>query len=150
MISNNICDKADDNKTDDKKSDELIFSIDVSLEQSASFKGQYSSVTMIPFSAKTEGKYFTGKTIFNGCDTQISDKNGFSLSARYMLLGQDYTGQDCSVFIENTGRSLENCIPKIITNSQALAFLESAELYSVVLPSPDGMCVTVKIFAKKL
>ena len=143
MSSNKFC-----NKNDDKKTDELIFSINVSLEQSASFKGQASSVTMIPFSAKTEGKYFTGKTIFNGCDTQISDKNGFSLSARYMLVGQDYTGQDCSVFIENKGSSLENCIPRIITNSQALAFLESAELYSVVEPQPDGMCVTVKIFSK--
>ena len=42
MSGKEIC-----NKNDDKKTDELIFSINVSIEQSASFKGQASSVTII-------------------------------------------------------------------------------------------------------
>ena len=128
--------------------DNLIFSIDVTLCAPAAFKGKSSGVTMIPFSATTEGKYFTGKSIINGCDTQISEQRGFSLSARYMLTGKDYTGAKCSIFIENNGTSLENCLPKIKTDSEALSFLEKAELYSRVIPSPDGKMVIVKIFSK--
>ncbi len=92
---------------------ELIMTINVTTYDAQMLEGQYSRVVMIPFSAEATGKYFNGKTVANGIDTQITTKGGFSLSARYMLEGIDSSGKKCRLFIENNGTSLENCKPKI-------------------------------------
>ena len=124
---------------------ELLMEIEVELHGTAGFAGPHSKVTLLPFSAKTEGKYFTGSTVMDGVDTQRTDASGrFSLSARYMLRGKDYTGQECSIFIENNGSSLDNCIPAILTDSEALSFLEQTPLRATVEPKEGG--VTVRIY----
>ena len=122
---------------------ELIVTITVTTYEVQMLEGQKSRVVMIPFSAKAEGKYFCGETIQNGVDTQITTKDGFSLSARYMLEGTDFNKKKCRLFIENNGTSLDNCRPKIYTDSSALSFLENAELTATVECTENGVVVRV-------
>ncbi|MBP1544879.1 MAG: hypothetical protein J6A16_12355 [Oscillospiraceae bacterium] len=124
---------------------ELIMTINVTTFDAQMLEGQYSRVVMIPFSAQATGKYFNGKTIENGIDTQITTKDGFSLSARYMLEGADLSGKKCRLFIENNGTSLDDCKPKIYTDSGELAFLENAELAAKVECTENGCIISISI-----
>lgn len=123
---------------------ELIVTINVTTYDSQMLDGRNSRVVMIPFSCEAEGNYFNGKSVADGVDTQITSANGFSLSARYMLEGTDRSGNPCRLFIENNGTSLDNCIPKIYTDSYELAFLEKAKLTADVECVENG--VVVKIY----
>ena len=106
-----------------------------------------SGVVMLPFTGCAEGDFFTGEIIGTGVDTQRIEKDRLvSLSARYMLEGRDYTGKECRIFIENNGNSLDNCIPTLVTDSEALAAWQQAELVSKVTPTEKG--VTVRIFER--
>lgn len=124
--------------------DEQIVTIKVKTYEAQILEGENTKVVMIPFSAEATGDYFTGKTIANGVDTQIITASDFSVSARYMLEGVDRSGQKCRLFIENNGKSLDNCIPRIYTDSSELAFLEKAQLKAEV--SCIENCVIVKIY----
>ncbi len=124
---------------------ELIVTINVTTYEPQVLEDVNSRVVMIPFSAEAEGEYFNGKTVANGVDTQITTTDGFSLSARYMLEGVDRTERKCRLFIENNGTSLDNCVPKIHTDSEELAFLERAELNADVECVENG--VIVRIYA---
>ncbi len=124
---------------------ELIMTINVTTYEAQGLEGQASRVVMIPFSAEATGKYFSGRTVANGVDTQISANGGFSLSARYMLEGTDLSGNRCRVFIENNGTSLDDCRPRIFTDSSELAFLESAELTAKVECVENGVIVSIFI-----
>lgn len=123
---------------------EAIITISVTTYEAEALEGKASRVVMIPFSAVASGEYFTGNTVANGVDTQITTGNGFSLSARYMLEGTDRSGRKCRLFIENNGTSLENCKPRIYTDSEELAFLENAELTATVECVEKG--VVIKIY----
>lgn len=109
---------------------EPIITINVTTYDAQVVEGKGTAVVMIPFSAVAEGRLFSGKTIANGVDTQYITKDSFSLSARYMLEGKDCNGNNCRLFIENNGTSMDNCKPKIVTDSEELAFLETAPLYA--------------------
>ena len=122
---------------------EVIMTINVRTFEAQSLESDNSKVVMIPFEAEATGEYFCGKTVENGVDTQITTKNGFSLSARYMLEGTDSSGKKCRVFIENNGTSLENCRPEIHTDSEALAFLEEAELSANICCVENGVIVQI-------
>ena len=65
------------------------------------------------------------------------------LSARYVLEGQDFTGQKCRIFIENQGCQGEIYRPFIVTDSQALAGWEEEELWDTVEGIPGGVCVRI-------
>ena len=122
---------------------ELIMTINVTTYEAQALEGQASRVVMIPFSAEATGKYFSGRTVANGVDTQVTNNAGFSFSARYMLEGVDLSGSKCRVFIENNGTSLENCRPKIYTDSSELAFLEAAELRAKAECIENGVVVSI-------
>lgn len=122
---------------------EEILTITVTTYEAEMLEGKASRVVMIPFSAVASGGYFTGKTVTNGVDTQVTTKNGFSLSARYMLEGIDKSGRKCRLFIENNGTSLENCKPRIYTDSEELAFLENAELTAKVECVEKGVIIRI-------
>ena len=64
-----------------------------------------------------------------------------------MLEGVDYAGQECRVFVENTGTDLENCHPNIVTDSVALAAWEEKTLAAWVEGWEDG--VKVHIFEEE-
>ena len=130
-----------------RKMNKLIITINVTTYKAEVLEGENSRVVMIPFSAKAAGDYFTGETVVNGVDTQLTTGDAFSLSARYMLEGVDMSGRKCRLFIENNGTSLDNCKPRICTDSKELAFLEKAELESKVECRENG--VIVRIYCKK-
>lgn len=122
---------------------ELIVTINVTTYEPQMLDGGKSRVVMIPFSGEATGEYFNGKTIANGVDTQITTTDGFSLSARYMLEGTDRSGRRCRLFVENNGTSLDNCVPKIYTDSEELAFLENAQLTADVECVENGVVVRI-------
>lgn len=124
---------------------EPVMTINVTTYEARSVAGAGRTVVMIPFSAATEGELFTGCTTENGCDTQnVFPDGSMRLSARYMLSGKDRDGNDCRVFIENNGDSLDNCTPVIFTDSPVLAFLQDAKLRANVECVQGG--VTVRIY----
>lgn len=124
----------------------IILTVNVTTYPAQGVEGSHAGAVMIPFSAEAVGDYFTGKTILNGTDTQISKDGKCSLSARYLLEGTDCAGVRCRLFVENVGTSLDRCTPTIITDSRELAFLETAKLSSTVECVENG--VIVRIFAE--
>ena len=60
-----------------------------------------------------------------------------------MLEGTDCSGKKCRLFIENNGTSLDDCRPKIYTDSEALAFLGNAELTASVKCIENGVIVSI-------
>lgn len=121
----------------------LILTVNVTTYPAQGVEGNHTKAVMIPFSAEAVGDYFTGRTIFNGTDTQISNDGKFSLSARYLLEGTDCAGARCRLFIENVGTSLDRCTPTVITDSRELAFLETARLSSTVERTENGVIVRI-------
>ena len=126
-----------------------IMTIRVTTLEPQIVSGSDTRVVMIPFSAEANGSYFSGRTVYNGVDTQfIASDGSFSLSARYMLEGRDLNGTPCRLFIENKGTSLEKCVPRIITDDPELRFLETAQLTSSIENIKGG--VIVRIFAEDI
>ena len=130
--------------------EELILQIDVTCTGAEAVDGHLKKVVMVDFNGTTEGKYFTGKVIGTGVDTQKypKDSNGNfiegagTLSARYMLEGKDYTGQSCRIFVENNAGP-DGWIPTITTDSNALSAWENEKLRSSVDPTEKGVLVSI-------
>lgn len=122
----------------------LIMQIKVSLGEQFFVDGLECAVNMISFTGEAYGKYFNGKVIGTGVDTQkiVKDK-GVNLSARYMLEGTDYENNKCRVFIENNGSDMNNCTPLLVTDSKVLKNLQKAKLRSSVEPIEGGVLVSI-------
>ena len=83
-------------------------------------------------------------------DVQKAGKDGKRiLSARYVLEGQDFTGQKCRIFIENQGCQGEIYRPFIVTDSQALAGWEEEELWDTVDESQQAFTSVFKSMYKR-
>lgn len=122
----------------------LLLTVHVTIIDSCVVNNGTNGIVMIPFTGHAEGDFFTGKIVGIGIDTQKIEGNQLvSLSARYMLSGKDYTGKECKIFIENNGNSLENCIPTIVTDSEALVCWQQADLVSRVTPTEEGVLVQI-------
>lgn len=128
---------------------EEILKINVKLTYSYSVRSEKEKITALGFTAAADGEYFSGKTAYEGCDTQRADliTGRTFLSARYMLCGKDFAGQTCSLFIENNGDEENGFYPKIVTDSKALSFLNKSKLAAKLFPSDGG--VIIKIYAEK-
>ena len=91
--------------------------------------GEIGVVKMIPFKGIAQGPIFNGIVEPCGVDTQITNQNEVRhMSARYMLTGQDKTGQACHIYIENNGWFTDGArpvpfktVPTFITDSKTLA-----------------------------
>jgi len=93
---------------------------------------------MLLFDGTCSGKYFNGTILPGGVDTQKGYPDGTgTLSARYMVEGTDCEGNACKLFIENNAQFNSNTVPKILTDSPALKWLETAELEGR-LEFPEG------------
>ena len=133
---------------------EEVLTVNVKIESAVDVKNDNGdSAVMILFTGNATGKYFEGKILPGGVDTQIIGKSGsrHTLSARYMLEGKDHTGENCRIFIENNGNFgnapegiLFRTYPKIITDSKALDFLNHNLLVGEGYSAEDG--VIIKIF----
>ena len=124
----------------------LVLSIEVDIDESIEVKGSNGKAVMIKFHGKSQCENFNGEILPGGIDTQKQIGNGaLSLSARYILEGKDYTGTFCRIFIENNG-SFENgemkTKPIIVTDSYALKWLETADLYGTITGRDGGVLIS--------
>lgn len=130
-----------------------ILDIKVVLDQVFDIKGSKKDVCMILFHGEAHSKYFNGTILPGGVDTQMSDKGkARTLSARYVLLGKDEDNKECHIFVENQGNDVGNgdvlyTCPKIVTDSEALSWMEDIPLIGTV--SGDNDCVRIKIYKKE-
>ena len=122
---------------------ELLLEIDVTCMEAVSVKGHTRGIVMIPFTGEASGPFFTGKVIGEGVDTQKIVDGKCTLSARYMLEGQDVTGSSCRIFIENEGNDEIGFRPKIVTDSAHLSPWETASLTATVTPKEGGVMVRI-------
>lgn len=101
---------------------------------------------MLLFNGECKGEYFNGTIMNGGVDTQMIYTDGTgTLSARYIVEGQDYKGNVCRLFIENNAKigSTDNATePKVITDSKELKWLETADLAGRI-ENEDGQLIIV-------
>jgi len=123
----------------------MLFSLyvkvtDVNRVESA--KGLWQQIC---FDGEATGEYFNGTVLPGGVDTQQFDSNGVGgLSARYILKGQDYTGTDCMIYVENTKASDEEYTHPILrTDSEALKWVEDADLFGKMVFEQDKLFIEV-------
>lgn len=130
---------------------EELFTPHVEIKETISLENpQGDSVVMITFTGSATGKYFTGKVLPGGVDTQIigKHKDRHTLSARYILEGKDFKGDDCKIYIENNGYAIKNpknvlfrTYPIIITDSNGLSFLNEELVTGEVISTDKGISV---------
>lgn len=101
--------------------------------------------TAILFHGSNDTDFFTG-TILPGAEDVQEHDNGrlLSLRADYTLKGTDYLGQECFLHIVNESKNGE-WKPTIDTNSQALDFLNHADLTACLELHTGGL--TVRIYS---
>lgn len=107
-----------------------VFVFDISVGQFASVRGaEGAGATMIGFTCSANTSYFKGKGLDTFVDTRL-DFQGQpqTLSARYILEGQDGEGRKTRVYIENNGIDVNgiNTEPIIITDNPKWAWIEYA------------------------
>ncbi len=127
-----------------------VLTIDVRLTGFHEVKGGTGEACMITFDGTASGPFFNGRILPGGVDTQ---KEFYgeprSLSARYILEGTDDKGEKCAVFVENNGAMGEDgirTVPRILTDSASLRWLETAQLSGTVEDGEPGH-VTIRICA---
>ena len=117
-------------------------------------QGTNSEAGMVLFCGEANHPNFRGFILPGGCDTQIRVGDTVTMSARYMLEGTDCTGCRCRLFVENTGTlhlpnsdDMIHTVPRIVTDSKALSWLETVVLSGTVSPDGDNRII-VRIFAE--
>lgn len=126
-----------------------VLTFEVEITGHEEVKGKNGEAVMIFFGGHADCENFQGRILPGGVDTQTEwTGRKRSLSARYILEGMDKAGQSCRIFVENNGAvsAGEELVttPRIFTDSEALAYLEQAELSGTITPSEKG--VTIHIF----
>ena len=124
----------------------LVLEIEVDIDETIEVKGSTGKATMIKFHGQCNCENFKGKILPGGIDTQKQIGNqAVQLSARYVLEGTDNTGTFCRIFIENNGSFSENngrTKPIIFTDSYALKWLETANLYGTIGGRAGGVLIS--------
>lgn len=128
-----------------------VLTFEVEITGHETVKGKNGEATMILFEGNADCENFHGKILPGGVDTQVEwPGQNRTLSARYILEGVDKEGQSCRIFVENNGIALKegeiSTTPRIITDSEALSYLEQEELFGTITPTEKG--VTIHIFLR--
>ncbi len=130
--------------------DNCVLEINVLLDEVIDVKGNSGCATMILFHGSSDCSNFKGKILPGGVDTQ-KEAAGDSrfLSARYILEGIDCEGKACRIFIENNGEVKQlsgggviKTKPVIYTDSEALKWMETADLSGTVTGAPGGVTIS--------
>ena len=125
----------------------LVLEIQVDIDDSIEVRGSNGSATMIRFHGKADCENFKGEILPGGVDTQKQIGNEpRTLSARYVLEGTDNTGTFCHIFIENNGTMSGGEMktkPIILTDSAALKWLETADLYGTIGMRAGGVLISI-------
>lgn len=128
-----------------------VLTFQVKIISEISVKGKAGEAQMILFNGSADCENFKGEILSGGVDTQkeLYGKNR-TLSARYILDGEDNTGQKCKIFVENNGTVEDGVVktttPRIFTDSEALSFLEISELSGTISSIEGG--VEIHIFCE--
>lgn len=125
-----------------------VLKLFIDVEAFDEVKGNTGDVLLISFRGHVDCELFKGVIEKNGVDTQIQyHGKQRTLSARYIVNGEDKTGSKCHIFIENNGVINENgqivTTPRIITDSKELAWLETAELSGEVESGANGLIIHI-------
>lgn len=101
----------------------------------------------IYFTGYCDNEYFRGAITPEGCDKQ-EYQGGVQtkIRAEYTLTGMDKDGKSCSIHIVNQ-RGGDEWKPVVETDSEALAWLNDADLTAVLEGENGGL--TVRIYAEK-
>lgn len=124
--------------------------IHVILDQTQSVQGAGGQAVMILFHGTFTCSLGSGKVLPGGVDTQIGRLGQErTLSARYILEGQDRENRTFHIFVENNGVCGKNggikTTPVIITDAEELQWMEREKLTGTV--ESDGEDdVTIKIY----
>ena len=129
---------------------ECILTIDVILDKFLEVKGGAGEACMILFHGSSDCANFKGTILPGGVDTQKQEKGKErTLSARYILEGKDCDGKDCHIFIENNGQILPDAgnepihtKPLIYTDSEALKWMETADISGTVTGTEKGVLIS--------
>lgn len=125
-----------------------ILRIQIQLGETLALDSPTAGVRMIPFTGFCESTVFKGNVLPGGMDTQMfPTPDRGTLSARYMLEGVDETGQNCKLFIDNSavmqaGRETVT-FPRIKTDSEALRWLETADLQGRIEGRENGLDIVI-------
>lgn len=125
-----------------------VLRLRISLSPANALDRPDGGVRMIPFAGRCDSPLFRGDILPGGVDTQRDAAPGeCALSARYMLAGTDADGRPCRLFIENNAVSRQGTEtvthPRVVTDSPALRWLETASLTGRILPGEKGSIVIV-------
>ena len=126
-----------------------ILTINVNLTDIYEVKGKSAEAVMINFGGDAKSEFFEGVILPGGVDTQKEFyPERRTLSARYILEGKDMEGEKCRIFIENNGTADENkfvheTTPRIITDSKALSWMETATLKGTLEPKEGGVIIHI-------
>ena len=112
--------------------------------QVSSGKGFFN---MVLFEGECDCENFKGKVMPGGVDTQHYYAEGKGrISARYMLEGVDKEGKACKIFIQNDGEHDKGFLPttpKVYTDSEALRWLEDADLIGHLIFEGDKLIISI-------
>ena len=102
---------------------------------------------MVLFDGECDCENFKGKVLPGGVDTQHYYAEGKGrISARYMLEGVDKEGNPCKIFIQNDGEHDSGFLPttpKVYTDSEALRWLEDADLIGHLIFEGDKLIISI-------
>lgn len=128
-----------------------VLSLHVCCERSEIVNGKSGRAEMIFFTGEADCPAFRGRILPGGIDTQLSHSGLLTLSARYILEGTDASGRRCRIFIENNGTAGQvdasgalRTVPRILTDSPALQYLETAALSGTIAPEAGGIRISIR------
>ncbi|MCX4324481.1 MAG: DUF3237 family protein [Lachnospiraceae bacterium] len=128
---------------------EEVLAIHVILDQIQSVLGAAGQVVMIRFHGTFTCSLGTGKVLPGGVDTQIERPGQErTLSARYILEGQDRENRTFHIFVENNGVCGENGVITtthvIFTDAKELQWMEREKLTGIVeSDGEDGVMIKI-------
>ena len=128
---------------------EEVLTIHVTLDQTQSVQGAGGQALMIFFHGTFTCSLGTGQVLPGGVDTQIERQGQErTLSARYILEGQDRENRTFHIFVENNGVCRENGViattPVILTDAAELQWMEREKLTGTVeSDGKDGVMIKI-------
>lgn len=128
---------------------EEILTIYIDMLDIFEVKGENAEAVMINFTGNCKSKYFNGNILPGGVDTQKEYyPQNRTLSARYMLEGFDDEGKPCRIFIENEATcnsrgKVDHTVPKIITDSKSLFWMQESYLKGIIEPKGEGCIIHI-------
>lgn len=125
--------------------DKLILTLYINCTEFREVETDTVKIVQILFDGNVEGRYFNGKIMPGGVDTQTIQADGSGkLSARYCLEGNDYTGADCKMYISNEAKLGEEITePTVYTDSKALKWINTAKLVGRLTNDENGLVIRI-------